>query len=182
LAKIGGLKMAQYYRQQYGCDFISAMPCNLFGFGDTYHADNSHVIPAMIMKAHAAKMRGDDVLTLWGSGKPLREFLDVVDLADALVYVLKHYNGDTHINIGSGVEVSISDLAHMVAGVVGFEGDILFDINKLDGMPRKVLDSSRLAGIGWNCRMWRKSGMVKCLEKSYADFLGRYSDDRGIEA
>lgn len=179
LAKIGGLKMVEYYRRQYGCDFISAMPCNLFGVGDTYDAENSHVIPAMIVKAHEAKIRGDDVLTLWGSGAPLREFLYVDELADALVYLLKNYSGDAHINVGSGTEISIKCLAQSICEVVGFKGIVKFDSKKPDGTSRKMLDTGRLMSVGWKNEMWQKKGMMKCLEECYGDFLGRYNyEDR----
>lgn len=170
LAKISGLKMAQYYRQQYGCDFISAMPCNLYGVGDSYDEQNSHVIPALIMKAHRAKVSGAAELEVWGSGKPLREFLYVDDLADALVLLLQKYSHFEHINIGSGVEITINELVKAVCEVVGYKGKIVFDAKMPDGTVRKVLDSNRLLGVGWGPKMWLKDGMKKC----YDDFLGRY--------
>lgn len=179
LAKIGGLKMVEYYRRQYGCSFISAMPCNLFGVGDRYDARASHVIPAMILKAHRAKVAGDDHVMFWGSGTPLREFMDVDAAADALVYLMRHYDGEGCINIGSGEEISIQDLAVIICNIVGFDGEIKFDSNKPDGVMRKVLDSTALKGLGWGSEIWQKKGMVKCLEKSYQDYLGRYGDQEG---
>ncbi len=168
LAKIGGLKMAQYYRAQYdGCDFISAMPCNLYGVGDSYNESSSHVIPALIMKAHNAKVRGDASLTVWGSGSPLREFLYVDDLADGLVFLLQHYSGDSHVNIGSGKEVSIKELAESICKIVGYDGDIVFDCSKPDGVCRKLMDNGFLHGAGWNRNISLKDG----LAKSYADYL-----------
>lgn len=170
LAKIGGLKMVEYYRRQYGCDFISAMPCNLYGVGDRYHADDSHVIPALIMKAHQAKVNGAAEIVVWGSGTPLREFLYVDDLADALVMLLQNYNGDAHINVGSGQEISIKDLAHLICDVVGFEGKIVFDASKPDGTPRKILDSDLIAQSGWSAKTQLKDGLCA----AYKDYLTRY--------
>ncbi|MCB9989671.1 MAG: GDP-L-fucose synthase [Rhodospirillales bacterium] len=149
IAKIAGIKLCQSYRRQYGCDFISAMPCNLYGPGDTYHAENSHVIPALMMKLHAAKAAGQSSVTLWGTGHPLREFLHVDDLADALVFLLKHYADEPHINIGSGQEITIAALAGMVAGVVGYDGEIVFDPSKPDGTPRKLMDNTKVTAMGW---------------------------------
>lgn len=166
LAKIAGLKLAQSYRRQHGCDFISAMPCNLYGPGDRYDAEGSHVIPALIMKAHAAKMQGAEALTVWGSGKPLREFLYVDDLADGLVFLLKSYSGESHINIGSGEEIAIAALVQKIADVAGFEGEIVFDVGKPDGTPRKLMDCSRMRRRGWRPVM----ALDKGLRQSYADF------------
>ncbi len=182
LAKIGGVKMAQYYRAQYGCDFISAMPCNLFGVGDRYDVEASHVIPAMTMKAHKAKMDGDDVLTLWGTGEPLREFLDVADLANDLVFLLKNYSAAEPINVGSGFEISIKDLAHAVCDVVGFKGQIEFDSSKPDGVARKVLDNSRVDGLYGLCEQTRKASDMNSasfkasLASAYQDYRERYGD------
>ncbi len=169
LAKIGGLKMGQFYRQQYGCNFISAMPCNLYGVGDRYDAHGSHVIPALIMKAHAAKVDNEHSLNVWGSGKPLREFLYVSDLADALILLLQQYDGEGHINVGSDQEIMIRDLAKIICEVVGFEGEIFFDDSKPDGTPRKVLDNSKIHMLGWQPKTGLKDGLKKC----YADFLSR---------
>ncbi len=169
LAKIGGLKMAQFYRAQYGVNFISAMPCNLYGVGDRYDLDGSHVIPALMMKAHDAKRNGDSQIIVWGSGAPLREFLYVSDLAEALVVLLQRYDEDQHINVGSGVEISIGDLSKIVCEVVGFEGEIVFDNSRPDGTPRKMLDNSKIRALGWQA----KTGLKEGLEKCYADFLSR---------
>ena len=149
VAKIAGLKLCQAYRRQYGCDFISAMPCNLYGPGDTYDARQSHVIPALLMKMHEAKVQGVDSVALWGTGTPLREFLYVDDLANALICMLECYSDCGHLNIGSGQDVSISDLASMVADVTGFRGEIIFDPERPDGTPRKLMDSSRVRELGW---------------------------------
>ncbi len=165
LAKIAGLKMAQYYRTQYGSDFISAMPCNLYGVGDKYDEKNSHVIPALIMKAHRAKIDGDKTLSIWGSGVPLREFLYVDDLADALIYVLKNYSGEEHINVGSSQEISIKNLAEIICDIVGFNGELIFDASKPDGTYRKVMDNNRLSEIGWKAKTSLKDGLVKCYEE-----------------
>ena len=149
LAKIGGVKMAEYYSRQYGCFFSAAMPCNLFGAGDTYDAQNSHVIPAMIMKAHAAKQAGQGELVLWGTGSPLREFLWVDDLADGLVFMTIYGEAPAMVNIGTGHEVTIKDLANMICEIVGYTGKVVFDETKPDGMPRKVMDISQMQSLGW---------------------------------
>ncbi len=169
LAKIAALKMAGYYRVQYGCDFISAMPCNLYGVGDTYNLQNSHVIPALIMKAHLAKINSDDDLSIWGSGTPLREFLYVDDLADILVFLLQNYSSSEHINVGSGEEVSIAKLTKEICNIVGFKGELMFDNSKPDGTLRKLLDNSKLLGVGWKPEICLKDGILKC----YEDFLNR---------
>lgn len=179
LAKIAGLKMAEYYRTQFGCDFISAMPCNLFGVGDKYDTQNSHVIPALIMKAHAAKIQNAETLTVWGSGSALREFMDADDLADALVYVLRHYCGFGPINVGSGQEISIKKLIQITCEVIDFKGEIIFDTTFPDGTLRKVMDSSRLFKLGWEGKLCQnddinmskkiKNGILKC----YGDYLSR---------
>lgn len=149
IAKIAGIKMAQAYRQQYGRDWISAMPTNLYGPGDNYNLETSHVLPALLRKFHEAKLAGDDDVVVWGSGSPLREFLHSDDLADALVFLLKHYSQYEHINVGSGVEVTIRELAETIASVVGYEATLRFDASKPDGTPRKLMDSSRLKHLGW---------------------------------
>ncbi len=156
LAKICSLKMASYYRQQYGCDFISAMPCNLFGPDDSYDLENSHVIPGLIMKAHKAKINGAGHLTLWGSGKPLREFLYVDDLADGLVFLLQHYSDAQHINIGTGEEITIKELAEIICLCVGFDGELQFDATKPDGTLRKRLDVSKMQKMGWSAPMLKR--------------------------
>ena len=149
IAKIAGIKLCQAYRRQYGCDFISAMPTNLYGPGDNFDLMYSHVLPALMRKAHEAKMRGDISMTIWGSGKPRREFLHVDDAADALVYLMKNYSQEGHINVGYGEDISIMELARLVAKTVGFEGDILGDESKPDGTPRKLMLSEKLSTMGW---------------------------------
>lgn len=148
VAKIAGLKLCAAYRQQYGCDFISVMPCNLYGPGDRFDEAASHVIPALMMKAHKAKMMSGR-MEVWGTGRPRREFLYVDDLADALVFSLKNYSSEIPLNIGSGVDMAIADLTKKIAEVVGFKGEIVFDASKPDGTMRKLLDSSRILNAGW---------------------------------
>lgn len=165
IAKIAGIKMVQAYRKQYGHDWISAMPTNLYGPGDNYDLQSSHVLPALLRKFHEAKRAGDSSVTLWGSGAPLREFLHADDLADALVFLLKEYSGHEHVNVGSGVEVSIRDLAETIAEVVGYEAELVFDTTKPDGTPRKLMDSARLHRLGWNNARPLKDGIAQ----TYAD-------------
>ncbi len=167
VAKIAGLKLCESYRKQYGRDFISAMPCNLYGPGDKFDLAASHVIPALIMKAHAAKIAGAKTLEVWGSGKPLREFLYVDDLADALVFLLENYSGAMPVNVGSGEEVSIAALAGMIAETVGFKGKLIFDASKPDGTPRKVMDSGRIHKAGWVPSVALEEG----LRQAYAWYL-----------
>ena len=150
IAKIAGIKLVQAYRKQYGRDWISAMPTNLYGPGDNYDLETSHVLPALLRKFHEAKMSGAKEVVLWGSGTPLREFLHCDDLADALIFLLKRYSACEHINVGSGSEVAISDLARIIAEVVGYKAELVFDATKPDGTPRKLMDSSRLNALGWN--------------------------------
>ena len=149
IAKIAGIKLCQAYRRQYGCDFISAMPTNLYGPGDNYDLASSHVLPALLRKVHEAKLAGAPSITLWGTGTPLREFLHVDDLADACIFLLQRYSDEGHVNVGSGHDLSIRDLASLVCRVVGFEGKIEHDLTKPDGTPRKLMDSGRLAAMGW---------------------------------
>jgi GDP-L-fucose synthase len=149
IAKIAGIKLMQAYRKQYGRDWISAMPTNLYGPGDNYDLQGSHVLPALIRKFHEAKLSGAREVVVWGSGTPLREFMHCDDLADALVFLLQHYSGDEHINVGSGTEISIGDLAMLIADVVGYQAEIVFDSSKPDGTPRKLMDSQRLHDLGW---------------------------------
>jgi GDP-L-fucose synthase len=149
IAKIAGIKLCQAYRKQYGCDFISAMPTNLYGPGDNYNLDTSHVIPALMRKAHEAKQRGDTEMVIWGSGTPLREFLHVDDCADACVHLMKVYTGDTHVNVGSGEDLTILALAQLVCDVVGFDGKITRDTSKPDGTPRKLMSADKIRGLGW---------------------------------
>ena len=174
IAKIAGIKLGQAYRRQYGMDCISAMPTNLYGPGDNYHLANSHVVPALIRKAHEAKLAGDEQIEVWGSGTPLREFLHVDDLADAVVFLARSYSQDEHINVGSGIEVTIRDLAEMVCRVVGFAGALVWDAGKPDGTPRKLMDSGRLAALGWTAKI----GLEEGLRRTYADFLAHEVRER----
>ncbi|MFI5132442.1 MAG: GDP-L-fucose synthase family protein [Chitinophagales bacterium] len=167
IAKITGIKLCEAYRDQYGCNFISAMPTNLYGPGDNYHLQNSHVIPAMIRKFHEAKENKAGHVELWGTGSPRREFMYADDVADACVFLMRNYNDKLFVNIGTGEEVTIKDLALMIGEVVGFDGDIRFDATKPDGTPRKLMDSSRLHNMGWKHGVSLKDG----LKKTYPLFL-----------
>lgn len=167
VAKIAGIKMCQAYRRQYGCDFISAQPTNLYGIGDNFDLESSHVIPALMAKAHAAKQAGAESMEVWGSGKPKREFLYVDDLADALVFLMNSYSGEIQINVGSGEELSIREVATTVASAVGFDGELSFDASKPDGTPRKLVDTSRMEALGWKVQTNLKDG----LQKTYAWYL-----------
>lgn len=149
VAKIAGLKLCEAYRKQYGCDFISAMPTNLYGPGDNFDLETSHVMPALISKAHTAKLQNADSLTIWGTGTPRREFLYVDDLADGLVFLMKHYSGAQHVNVGTGEDVSVQELAELVCKTVGFTGEIVRDSTKPDGTPRKLLNVDSLKALGW---------------------------------
>jgi GDP-L-fucose synthase len=149
VAKIAGIKLCQAYRRQYGCDFISAMPTNLYGPGDNYDPASSHVAAAMQVKVHAAKETGAPTIEIWGSGTPRREFLYVDDLADALVYMMKRYSDEPHLNVGTGADITIRELAELVGKVAGWKGEFIYDRTKPDGMPRKVMDVSRLKSLGW---------------------------------
>ena len=160
LAKIAGIKLCQAYRRQYGCDFISAMPTNLYGSGDNFDLASSHVLPALIRKAHEAKLSGAPEMVIWGTGTPLREFLHVDDLANACIFLLRQYSDESHINVGSGSEISILDLAAMVARIVGYEGAILCDPSKPDGTPRKLMDSGRLEALGWRPSIALEDGIA----------------------
>ncbi len=160
VAKIAGIKLCQAYRRQYGCDFISAMPTNLYGQNDNYDLQSSHVLPALIRKFHEAKISGAPRVTCWGTGSPLREFLHVDDLARACVFLLQHYREDQFINVGSGDEISIRDLADLVRLVVGFKGEIVWDTAKPDGTPRKLMDSSRIFALGWKPQISLKAGVA----------------------
>ncbi len=167
IAKIAGIKLCQAYRKQYGRDWISAMPTNLYGPGDNYDLTSSHVLPALLRKFHEAKLSGAKEVVVWGSGTSLREFLHCDDLADALVFLLREYSGYEHVNVGSGVEVTIRDLAGTIARVVGYEAELAFDATKPDGTPRKLMDSSRLHDMGWNNARDLESG----IRDAYAHFL-----------
>lgn len=168
VAKIAGLKLCQAYRRQHGVDYISAMPTNLYGPGDNFDLTSSHVVPALMRKAHEVKSSGEKTLEVWGSGRPMREFLHVDDAADTLVWLLKDYAGDNHVNVGSGEDISIADLARTMLSVVGVEAEIAFDASKPDGTPRKLMDVSRLFATGWRPRYSLRRG----LEQTYAWFLG----------
>jgi len=159
VAKIAGIKMCEAYRQQYGCDFISAQPTNLYGPGDNFDLQSSHVIPALIAKVHQAKLDGASEYVVWGSGKPKREFLYIDDLADALVTMMKDYSESIHLNVGSGEEISIADLARTVADAVGFEGEIVFDSSKPDGVMQRMVDIERIRKIGWEPNTGLKDGL-----------------------
>lgn len=164
LAKISGMQMCKFYRRQYGCDFISAMPTNLYGINDNFDLTSSHVLPAMIRKFHEAKVQKAPNVTLWGTGKVLREFLYVDDLADALLHLMNHYSAESHVNIGTGEDLSIHELALLVKEVVGFEGDIVYDTSKPDGTPRKLLDVSLLHQSGWHHQMPLRKGIETVYE------------------
>jgi GDP-L-fucose synthase len=149
VAKIAGIKLCQAYRRQYGCDFVSAMPTNLYGPGDNYDLEQGHVAAALQVKVHRAKLNGAPHIELWGTGTPKREFLFVDDLADALVFLMKHYSGEAHINVGTGEEITIRGLAELIARIAGYHGEIVYDGRRPDGTPRKVMDVSRLTALGW---------------------------------
>ena len=166
IAKIAGIKLAQAYRRQHGRDFISAMPTNLYGPGDNFDLASSHVLPALIRKAHDAKVSGAPSIEIWGTGSPMREFLHVDDLADACVFLMKTYSGDEHVNAGSGEDIAIIDLVKLVAEVVGFDGAITKDTSKPDGTPRKLMSGDKLAGMGWRPRIGLREG----IEGVYATY------------
>ena len=167
IAKIAGIKLCDAYRDQYGCNFISVMPTNLYGYNDNYHPENSHVLPALIRKFHEAKTSGAASVTVWGTGSPLREFLFADDLADACYFLMQEYNEAGLVNIGTGLDLSIKDLALLIKEVVGFTGDLVFDTSKPDGTPRKLLDVSKLHKLGWKHRIALQEG----LALAYQDFL-----------
>lgn len=160
IAKIAGIKMCEAYRDQYGCNFISAMPTNLYGQGDNYNLQNSHVIPALLRKFHEAKEKGSGYTEIWGTGSPMREFMFVDDLADACFFLMQEYNEREFINVGTGEEVSIKELAHMVKEVTRYSGDVRFDTSKPDGTPRKLMDSERLHGLGWKHKTSLREGLA----------------------
>jgi len=160
VAKIAGLMMCRAYRRQYDCDFISAMPTNLYGPGDNFDLESSHVLPALIAKAHAAKAAGEDGIEIWGTGTPRREFLHVDDCADALVFLMKHYSQEEHVNVGVGEDIPIADLARMVCEIVGLSGPLRRRLDRPDGTPRKLLDVCRLNGLGWRPRIALRDGVA----------------------
>ena len=166
LAKISGLKYCEYLNRQYGTDYISVMPCNLYGVNDNYHPENSHVLPALIRRFHEAKTRRAPSVTCWGDGSPLREFLYVDDLAEACVFLMENYSGDETVNVGSGAEISIRELTKLVAEVVGYDGEILWDTSRPNGTPRKVMDTSKVRAMGWRPRTSLREG----IELAYRDF------------
>ena len=164
VAKIAGIKLCQAYRRQYGCDYISAMPTNLYGPGDNFDLASSHVMPALIRKAHEAKLAGAGSITIWGTGTPRREFLHVDDLADACVFLLKSYSDEGHVNVGSGTDIPIRDLAALVCEIVGFAGEIVCDTTKPDGTPRKLMSGDRIAGLGWKPKIELREGIAAVYE------------------
>jgi GDP-L-fucose synthase len=177
IAKIAGIKLCQAYRKQYGCDFISAMPTNLYGPNDNFDLTASHVLPALIRKFHDAKQEGRREVVVWGTGQPRREFLHVDDLADACLYLMRHYDAAEHINVGTGEDQTIRELADTVRQIVHPEAQLVFDTTKPDGTPRKLLDVSRLHALGWRHRIGLREG----IETSYAWFLAHHAEARGAE-
>jgi len=178
IAKIAGIKLCQAYRRQYGRNFISAMPTNLYGPNDNFDLASSHVLPALIRKFHDAKLAGAADVSVWGSGRPKREFLHVDDLASACVFLMEHYDGESHINVGTGEDLSIRELAEMIRDVVYPQARIVFDASRPDGPPRKLLDVSRLRDLGWSPRIPLRSG----IESTYRWFLDHQADARGLAA
>ncbi|WP_276348419.1 GDP-L-fucose synthase [Daejeonella sp. JGW-45] len=166
VAKIAGIKMCAAYREQYNCNFISVMPTNLYGYNDNYHPENSHVLPALIRKFHEAKVNSQPTVTVWGTGTPLREFLFSDDLGDACFYIMQNYNGKDFLNIGTGKDLPVKDLALLVKKIIGFEGQIVFDTSKPDGTPRKLMDVSKLESLGWKYTTELEEG----IRLAYEDF------------
>lgn len=173
IAKIAGIKLCETYRAQYGVNFISAMPTNLYGPGDNYDLETSHVLPALLRKIHTAKMSGATSVPLWGTGSPKREFLHVDDLAEGCIHLMDHYNEGDWVNLGTGEDLSIRDLAKMICSIVGFEGTLDWDTSKPDGTPRKLMDVSRVNGLGWKARTDLKSG----IEHVYADIKSSFESE-----
>lgn len=167
IAKIAGIKMCEAYRAQYGCNFISAMPTNLYGINDNYHPEHSHVLPALIRRFHEAKVAGIHEVLIWGTGTPLREFLYADDLGEACVFLMQHYNEDQFINVGVGEDISIHDLAYLVREIIGYQGKLRFDTNKPDGTPRKLMDVTKLHALGWQ----HKTSLRDGIALAYQDFL-----------
>lgn len=168
IAKITGIELCKFYRRQYGCDFISAMPTNLYGINDNFDLETSHVLPALIRKFHEAKINNQEEVVMWGTGKPLREFMYVDDLADALVHLMLNYSDEIHVNMGTGKDLSIGELAQIVKEVVGYEGKIVNDLSKPDGTPRKLLDVSRLEETGWKYKTELREGIEKVYKWYYS--------------
>ena len=175
IAKIAGIKLCQAYRKQYGCDFISAMPTNLYGPNDNFDLNASHVLPALIRKFHDAKQAGRREVVVWGTGSPRREFLHVDDLADACVYLMRHYDAPEHINVGTGIDLTIRELAEAVREIVHPQAELVFDASKPDGTPRKLLDVSRLHAVGWRHKIELHQGIAS----SYEWFLANHDHARG---
>lgn len=165
IAKIAGIKLCESYRRQYNCNFISAMPTNLYGPNDNYDLNNSHVLPALIRKFHTAKTQNQAQVEIWGTGAPLREFLHVDDLAEACLFLMDNYNGELFVNVGSGTDISIKDLALLVKKIVGYEGELVFDTSKPDGTPRKLMDVSRINHLGWQHKISLEEGIEKVYEE-----------------
>ncbi|KQR69897.1 GDP-L-fucose synthase [Pedobacter sp. Leaf176] len=170
IAKIAGIKMCDAYRDQYGCNFISVMPTNLYGYNDNYHPQNSHVLPALIRKVHEAKVKGEKQVVVWGSGSPMREFLFADDLADACYFLMENYNEPNLINIGVGHDLTIKDLALMIKEVLNYDGELIFDASKPDGTPRKLMDVTKLHNLGWKHKVELPEGIAL----AYEDFMSRY--------
>lgn len=164
VAKIAGIKLCQAYRKQHGCDFITAMPTNLYGPGDNYDRLNSHVVAAMLVKLHEAKRLNAPSVEVWGTGTPTREFLSVTDMADATVFLLQHYSGDEHVNVGTGIETSIRELVLLLADIIGYNGELAFNTEKPDGAPRKVMDISRIKTMGWSPRQDLRTGLTEAYQ------------------
>lgn len=174
VAKIAGIKLCQAYRRQYGCDFIAAMPTNMYGPNDNYDLNTSHVMPALIRKFHEAKIKSAPEVVCWGTGSPLREFLYADDLGDACVFLMEHYSEEQFINAGSGTEISIRELSELVGRVVGYQGKVVWDHSKPDGTPRKIMDNSRITGLGWSPKVNLETG----LRLAYEDFQSKQPRER----
>jgi GDP-L-fucose synthase len=173
IAKIAGIKLCQAYRREYGADYISVMPTNVYGPGDHYHPENSHVIAALIRRIHEAKQSGSRSVTVWGTGTPRREFIFADDLADACILVLEKYSEESHLNIGTGSDITVADLARLITEVIGYDGKLAFDTSRPDGTPRKLLDVAKVSALGWKAHTSLRVG----IERTYADFLAR-ADER----
>ncbi len=178
IAKIAGIMQCQAYRRQHGADFISCMPTNLYGPGDNFDLESSHVIPALMRKIHEAKLGGRNSVGIWGTGTPKREFLHVDDMADAVVFLLKNYSGEMHLNVGTGTDISIGELASLLGDIVGFEGNFDYDTSKPDGTPRKLLDVSRLSALGWTAKTSLREG----LTETYKWFSSQADEDLRLAA
>ncbi len=173
IAKIAGIKMCDAYRAQYGCNFISVMPTNMYGPNDNYDLQNSHVLPALLRKFHEAKEAGRDEVVIWGTGNPRREFMHVDDAAEACLFLMKHYNEPGLVNIGVGEDITIKELAQLIQGITGFEGRIVFDTSKPDGTPRKLMDVSKLNALGWQARIALEKGISQVYQKHFLAALAK---------